>query len=159
IRWVERARLAAEPSHLEALLAFAERAYRRPLSPWERDDLLAFYRALREKDGLSHEEAIRDTVSSILISPHFCYRIDLSPAGEGGAVSPSRGASPVRTVPLSDYDLASRLSYFLWSSMPDGALLAHAAAGDLHRPEVLAAQARRMLQDDRVRGLATEFGG
>ena len=61
--------------------------------------------------------------------------------------------------PLSDYALASRLSYFLWSSMPDAELLAHAAAGDLHRPEVLAAQARRMLRDDRVRGLATEFGG
>ena len=61
--------------------------------------------------------------------------------------------------PLSDYALASRLSYFLWSSMPDEELLARAAAGDLHRPEVLVAQARRMLRDDRVRGLATEFGG
>ena len=61
--------------------------------------------------------------------------------------------------PLSDYDLASRLSYFLWSSMPDEELLAHAAAGDLHQPEVLVAQARRMLRDDRVRGLATEFAG
>ena len=80
------------------------------------------------------------------MSPHFCYRVDL-PGGDGS----------VR--PLSDYDLASRLSYFLWSSMPDDELLAHAAAGDLHRPEVLAAQARRMLRDDRVRGLATEFGG
>src|SRR5205807_2772108 len=61
--------------------------------------------------------------------------------------------------PLSDYDLASRLSYFLWSSLPDAELLARAAAGDLHRPDVLVAQARRMLRDDRVRGLATEFGG
>ena len=61
--------------------------------------------------------------------------------------------------PLSDHALASRLSYFLWSSMPDAELLAHARAGDLHRPEVLAAQARRMLKDPRVRGLATEFGG
>ena len=61
--------------------------------------------------------------------------------------------------PLSDYALASRLSYFLWSSMPDDELLAHAAAGDLHRPEVLAAQAHRMLRDPRVRALALEFGG
>jgi hypothetical protein len=61
--------------------------------------------------------------------------------------------------PLSDYDLASRLSYFLWSSMPDQPLLARAAAGDLHRPDVLVREARRLLQDDRVRGLATEFGG
>ena len=61
--------------------------------------------------------------------------------------------------PLSDYALASRLSYFLWSSMPDEELLAHAAAGDLHQPEVLAAQARRMLNDPRVRGAGDEFGG
>ena len=61
--------------------------------------------------------------------------------------------------PLSDFDLASRLSYFLWSSMPDEELLRHAAAGDLHKPEVIKAQARRMLQDPRIRALAVEFGG
>ena len=82
----------------------------------------------------------------MLLSPHFCYRFDR--AGPGAAARP-----------LSDYALASRLSYFLWSSMPDAELLAHAAAGDLHQPEVLVAQARRMLRDDRVRGLATEFAG
>ncbi len=61
--------------------------------------------------------------------------------------------------PLSGYALASRLSYFLWSSMPDEELLRHAAAGDLQKPDVLLAQTRRMLKDDRVRGLATEFAG
>ena len=60
-------------------------------------------------------------------------------------------------IPLSGYDLASRLSYFLWSSMPDQELLNHAAAGDLSRRDVLIAQARRMLKDPRSRGLATEF--
>jgi hypothetical protein len=80
------------------------------------------------------------------MSPHFCYRVDL--ADEGAAIRP-----------LSDYALASRLSYFLWSSMPDAELLKHAAAGDLHEPDVLKAQTRRMLRDPRVRGLATEFGG
>ena len=146
IRRVEQGRLAAEPSHVEALQAFAERAYRRPLSQAERDGVAAFYRSLRETDGLSHEDAVRDTIVSVLMSPHFCYRVDLPGAGAG-----------IR--PLSDYALASRLSYFLWSSMPDDELLARAAAGDLHRPEVLVAEARRMLRDDRVRGLATEFGG
>jgi mono/diheme cytochrome c family protein len=146
IRRVERARLAAEPSHLHALAQFAERAYRRPLSAAERDDLLAFYHTLRRRDGLGHEEALRDALVSVLLSPHFCYRIDL--AGPGAAVRP-----------LPEYALASRLSYFLWSSMPDAELLAHAAAGDLHRPDVLKAQARRMLRDPRVRGLATEFAG
>ena len=60
--------------------------------------------------------------------------------------------------PLTDYALANRLSYFLWSSMPDAELLAHAARGDLRRPDVLRAQVRRMLRDERVSRLATEFG-
>lgn len=145
-RWIEKARLDAEPSHLESLTKFAKRAYRRTLSPDERDDLLAFYRRLREQDGLNHEEAIRDSVVSVLMSPHFCYRFDFVASGEAAHL-------------LSDDELASRLSYFIWSSMPDDELLAHAAAGDLHQPEVLIAQTRRMLQDDRVRGLATEFAG
>jgi len=146
IRWVEEARKAAEPSHLEALLKFAERAYRRPLSAAERDGVLSFYRDLREKDELNHEEALRDSIAGILLSPNFCFRLDLAAAGDA-----------VR--PLSDYALASRLSYFLWSSLPDDELLAHAAAGDLHRPDVLVRQARRMLRDARVRGLAAEFAG
>jgi hypothetical protein len=65
----------------------------------------------------------------------------------------------VSSQPLSPYALASRLSYFLWASMPDEELLRHAASGDLSKPEVLIAQTRRMLNDDRVRGLATEFAG
>jgi hypothetical protein len=146
VRQVEQARRAAEPSHLTALATFAARAYRRPLLPQEREELLGFYRQLRDKEHLSHEDAIRDTLVTLLLSPHFCYRLALAEPGTG-------------TGPLSDYELASRLSYFLWSSMPDAELLAHAAAGDLHRPDVLTAQARRMLRDPRVRGLATEFGG
>ena len=110
IRWVESARLAAEPSHLEALQNFAQRAYRRQLTKEEREDLLVFYRSLREKEGVSHEEAMRDSIAGILMSPHFCYRVDLAPEGKG-------------IQPLSDYALASRLSYFLWSSMPDEELL------------------------------------
>jgi hypothetical protein len=147
IRRVEQTRLAAESSHLDALVKFAERAYRRPLSPAERDDLLAFYHRLRRQDELGHEDALRDTLVTVLLSPHFCYRIDLAEPGARASRS------------LSDYALASRLSYFLWSTMPDDELLAHAAAGDLHQPNVLRAQARRMLRNPRVRGLATEFSG
>jgi hypothetical protein len=159
IRRVERARLAAEPGHLQALVAFAERAYRRPLSPAERDGLLAFYGRLREKDGLDHEEAVRDTAASVLMSPHFCYRVDLREAAGQPAVSPEANIVKWKARPLSDFALASRLSYFLWSSMPDAELLGHARTGDLHRHKVLVTQTRRMLQDDRIRGLATEFGG
>ena len=73
---VEKTRLDAEPSHLASLQAFAERAYRRPLSKAERDDVAAFYRTLRDKDGLSHEDAVRDTLVSVLVSPHFLFRVD-----------------------------------------------------------------------------------
>src|SRR6185436_19743241 len=73
------------------------------------------------------------------------YRVDLV-AGAG-------------VKPLDDHALASRLSYFLWSSLPDAELLAHASRGDLHRPAVLTAQVRRMLRDERARALAVEFGG
>ena len=149
LRALEKQHAAAEPLHLQALLKFAARAYRRPLSKAESDDILAYYHELREKEGLSHEDAVRDSVVSILMSPDFLYRFDLRSAAPGtGSVSP-----------LSGYELAGRLSYFLWSSMPDEKLLAHAAAGDLHRPEVLLAETHRMLKDDRVSGLATEFGG
>ncbi len=89
---------------------------------------------------------MRDSVASVLVSPHFCYRVE--PSAEGQAARP-----------VPDYVLASRLSYFVWSSMPDDELLAHAAAGDLHQVGVLHAQVRRMLRDDRVRGLAAEFAG
>jgi hypothetical protein len=146
MRWLEQARMATEPTHLAALLEIARRAYRRPLMQSEKDDLVAFYRRLRSEERLEHEDAVRDTLVSILMSPYFCYRVNASEPGEGVA-------------PLSSYELASRLSYFLWSSMPDEPLLAHAAAGDLHKPQVLLAEARRMRRDPRVHGLATEFGG
>jgi hypothetical protein len=183
IRSVDGMRTQAEPHHLEALLRFAERAYRRPLSPAERQDMLDYYQALRDKSGLTHEEALRDAVASVLMSPKFSYRVDLIGSsgglrttrahGKHGAArivpvstrSPTRlkaepeGTGAQNIEPLSNYELASRLSYFLWSSMPDDELLARAASGDLQKPEVIAAEARRMLKDDRARDLAVEFGG
>jgi hypothetical protein len=147
IRWVEQARIAAEPNHLAWLQSFAQRAYRRPLSSKEREGIVNFYKSLREQDNLGHEDAVRDSIVAILMSPHFCYRVDLPGRGDGG----------IR--PLDEYALASRLSYFLWASAPDQELLDHAAAGDLHKPEVNKAQAKRMMQDARVRGLASEFAG
>ncbi|MGE0755971.1 MAG: DUF1592 domain-containing protein [Pirellulaceae bacterium] len=146
IRWVEAARRAAEPSHREALVDFAQRAYRRNLTDVERQDLLAYYNTLRRADGLGHEEAMQDCLVSVLMSPQFCYRLDLAEA-----VGPTRA--------LTDEELACRLSYFLWASMPDAELRGLAAAGQLSRPNVLRAQVQRMVRDERVRGLALEFGG
>jgi hypothetical protein len=187
--WLDRTREAAEPGHLQALLDFAERAYRRPLTPKDRADLLAFYQLSRTENGLDHEDAMRDCIVRVLMSPYFLYRLDLNadpangtaadpgqsprvqvvpvamfpggPRRAGSRAAPAEEAPglPAGTRPLTDYELASRLSYFLWSTMPDAELKAHAAAGDLHRPEVLAAQARRMLQSDHLRDFAVEFGG
>jgi hypothetical protein len=163
IKRVEQQRLSAEPRHLEVLEDFAQRAFRRPLLDEERADLREFYRTSRGENGLDHEEAMRDCIVRVLMSPHFCFRFDLLEVG-GNLGTPANSitnSNPVHPSarPLSDYSLANRLSYFLWASMPDEELLAHAAAGDLHKPEVLRAQARRMLQDKRVRNFAVEFAG
>ncbi len=161
LRRLEKERAAAEPKHLDALLRFAERAYRRPLTSPEREDLLAYYRQIRTKNELSHEDALRDCVVSVLMSPDFLYRLDLTDdsTASSTALKPVSLRTSLPVQPLSSYALASRLSYFLWASMPDDELLRHAAAGDLQRPSVLLAQTRRMLKDQRVSGMATEFTG
>ena len=163
LRGVEKERIDAEPRHLDALTAFAARAYRRPLSPAERADILAFYHSLRDKSSLSHEDAMRDSVVSVLMSPYFLYRLDLNTtlkvASPYARVTMSATSSNALGAPLNDFALASRLSYFLWSTMPDAELMSHAAAGDLRKDAILNAQIRRMLKDERATGLATEFGG
>ena len=146
IRQVEAARRKAESSHLQGVLDLADRAWRRSLSKSEKSGLVDYYQELRQQDELSHEEAIQDLVVSVLMSPHFCFRVDMAGSGNG------------RT-PLTDDELASRLSYFLWSSIPDKELRKLAASGRLRVPEILGAQVKRMLLDDRVEGLATEFTG
>ncbi len=135
---------AAEGRHIDAVLEFADRAWRRPLEPSEKDGLRALYPRLRE-DGLSHDEAIRLLLARVLTAPAYLYHRELPAAGREAA-------------PVSDFELASRLSYFLWSSMPDDELRAVAAAGRLHRDEEIVRETRRMLLDPKVRRLATEFG-
>ena len=138
----------SEPRHLEALLEFAARAYRRPLDASRIGRPAGVLSHAARERRLTHEEAIRDSVVSILMSPNFCTGWTVTCDCRGGAARVQQRAA--RSRPLSGYALASRLSYFLWSSMPDQELLAHAAAGDLQKPEVLTAQARRMLKDDRA---------
>lgn len=176
--WWEQTYQAAIPTHLKDLEKFAERAYRRPLSVKERQDITGFYQSSRSENGLDHEDAMRDSIVRVLMSPHFCYRMDASEDAlaanhglrDGAKVafanltdSQSPNSPPALVAPgrelLSNYALASRLSYFLWSSMPDEELLAVAARGELQRPEVLIAQARRMIMDPRIERFATEFVG
>jgi Protein of unknown function (DUF1592)/Protein of unknown function (DUF1588)/Protein of unknown function (DUF1587)/Protein of unknown function (DUF1585)/Protein of unknown function (DUF1595) len=132
-----------EPKQVEAVVDFAARAYRRPLSAEESTGLHALYSSLR-KEELPHEEALRLTLARVLVAPAFLYRIEKPVAGaEQGLVS--------------DWELASRLSYFLWASQPDAELREVAMSGRLHEPDVLVAQAQRMLRDAKTRRLATEF--
>lgn len=134
----------AIPKHLDALLAFAEKAYRRPLLDKEKADLRALYDAVRAK-GAPHDEALRGAIARVLVAPAFLFRIEQAPKGkEPGAVN--------------DYELATRLSYFLWASAPDDDLRAVAAAGKLRDPKVLTEQTRRLLRDGRAEALAVEFG-
>ena len=132
-----------EPAHLQSLFAFAAQAYRRPLRESEIDALGNLYVRLRG-DGLTHEESVRGVLARVLVSPAFLYR----------AEQPAPGVVSTR---VSDVELATRLSYFLWASTPDAELMAEAVAERLHRPEVLRAQTRRMLKDPKIGRLATEF--
>ena len=136
--------LAAEPKQLEAVVNFAQLVWRRPLSNSDRDELRALYRKLRAQE-LPHDTALRMTLARVFVAPAFLYKME-KPA-------PGKAQSPV-----SDTELATRLSYFLWSAAPDAELASLAASGKLRNPDVLAAQTRRMLADARVRRLAVEFG-
>ena len=133
----------SEPRQLDALLDFAAQAYRRPLAEAEVRELRGLYARLREQE-MPHDEAFRLTLARVLVAPAFLYRIEKPGPGAGQG-------------PVSDWELASRLSYFLWSSQPDDDLRRIAATGRLADTDTLLAQTRRMLQDARTRRLSTEF--
>jgi mono/diheme cytochrome c family protein len=124
----------------------AHRAYRRPVGTRELDELSGLVRMAQDR-GDSFENGIRVALEAILINPNFLFRIERDPAG---AASTHR---------ISDLELASRLSYFLWSSMPDDELLGVAEKDRLHLPDVLHAQMKRLLEDSRSRALVDNFGG
>jgi hypothetical protein len=119
----------------------AKRAFRRPVADEDLSPLMAFYKAGYANGGF--ERGVRDAVSAILASPHFLYR------AESGDVAGART--------LSDLELASRLSFFLWSSLPDEELLGLAIQSRLSEPQVLAKQVRRMLADSRSKSLVDDF--
>ncbi len=128
--------------------SFAGRAFRRPVTPKEVDQYLGFVDVVR-KQGDSFEEGIATALEAILVSPNFLYRIERdhpAPPGQSSA-------------PVGQYELASRLSYFLWSSMPDAELLRAAGKGELRQPAALTAQVGRMLRDQKSRALVEGFAG
>jgi mono/diheme cytochrome c family protein len=122
-----------------------QRAYRRPVKQGDLDNVMAFYRRGQAEGGF--EAGIEMAVSSILVSPDFLFRVERDPAG----------IKPNTAYQISDVELASRISFFLWSSIPDDELLELAIQGKLRRPEVLEQQVRRMLADARSQTLITNF--
>ncbi|HLY72718.1 MAG TPA: DUF1592 domain-containing protein, partial [Planctomycetota bacterium] len=128
----------------EDIARFAGRAFRRPLRPAELEKLLALF-DLADRQGDSFEAAVKLPLQAVLVSPRFLFRIEHDGVLERGAHR------------LDDYELATRLSYFLWSTMPDAELFELAERGTLHTPEVLEAQVRRMLKDPKSKALAENF--
>ena len=126
----------------------ARRAYRREVSEAEIQSLMRFP-ALARTAGKSAEEGIQMALQAILVSPSFLYRVEHD-------AEPSSSAAAHR---ISDFDLASRLSYFLWSSMPDDQLLDLAEAGQLSKPDVLRTQVDRMVADPKASEFAANFAG
>ncbi len=125
--------------------ALARRAYRRPVTPADLDVLLGFFDDGRREGGF--DAGVEMALRWLLASPEFVLRVERDPAGVAAGESYA----------VSDLELASRLSFFLWSSIPDDELLDLAEAGRLRDPAVLEAQARRMLADERSRALVTSF--
>jgi mono/diheme cytochrome c family protein len=130
------------------LTALARRAFRRPVTREDVDAPMSFYTRARAR-GESFDAAVRAGVARILVSPSFLYRIEHDPAG----------LEPGTAHRVSDVDLASRLSFFLWSSIPDEGLLTLAAAGRLREPGVLRREVRRMIADKRADALVSNFTG
>ena len=126
----------------------ARRAYRRPVTTSDVEAPMKFYRQARENGG-NFDGGIRSAVARILASPSFLYRIERDPSTLRAGAAHS----------VSDVELASRLSFFLWSSIPDEKLLNAAIAGTLRAPGALEAQVRRMVADDRSQGLVENFAG
>ncbi len=127
--------------------SLARRAYRRPVTPEDLPQLLALYRDGAERGGF--EAGIRFVLQKILVSPEFVFRMEFDPPD----------ARPGSVHRIADVELASRLSFFLWSSIPDDELLAVAERGQLSNTSVLERQVRRMLADPRSGALVTNFAG
>ena len=143
---------SAESVHMADVLRFARLAWRRPLKGDEEERLRSFYAGLRKESKHGHAEAVRAVLARVLVAPAFLYRVENPASNRGTEASAKR-------VELSGWELASRLSYFLWSSIPDAELSRAAEKGELKSPEELARQAERMLRDPRARRFAGEFFG
>jgi mono/diheme cytochrome c family protein len=138
----------ALPCARKILTTLARRAYRRPVTDSETERLLTYYQRGRNNNG-TFDSGIETALAFMLVNPQFLFRSETDPAG----IVPGK---PYR---ISDYELASRLSFFLWSSIPDEQLLTLAGQNKLHDPTILEQQVRRMLTDKRADALTSNFLG
>jgi len=139
---------AAElPCARTILTNLARRAYRRPVTGADLENLLSFYQSARNKKNF--DAGIENALRLILTNPKFLFRTESDPAG----------AAPGSMHPVSDLELASRLSFFLWSTIPDDQLITVASQGKLKDPAILEQQVKRMLADDRSEALVKNFAG
>lgn len=151
-----RGRRGSRDAARRGLATFLPRAFRRPVSAAEVEKYAQFV-ALAQQQGDGFERGMQVAVAAALVSPHFLFKIEadsLGLAAEKGDSVPG-----LKTRMLNDHELAVRLSYFLWSSMPDQRLFELAAAGKLHEDQVLAEEVRRMLADEKAGALAENFAG
>lgn len=130
---VQAAFAKAQPGHLQDALAFAENAWRRPLTLAEKDKLRRFYTNSREVMKLDHDKAMRALLARILVAPAFLYRVEQQRLSNASLLQPVNLKSG--EIKLGSYELASRLSFFLWSSIPDAELRRAAATGELDDPK------------------------
>jgi hypothetical protein len=140
----------------QILRSFTERAWRRPVNDEEMRRLAQLV-ALAERSGDSTETGLRLAMRAVLASPNFLFRVEPDPLPKKGKDKEESAKYPGKPYPINDWEFASRLSYFLWSSMPDGELFRLARADTLHEPEVLEGQVRRMLKDGRAHALIENF--
>ena len=139
---------AEEDACAEKILStLTRRAYRRPSTSADLQKPMEFYRRAKSENGF--EAGIEAALNAVLVNPEFLFRIERDPAGVASGAA----------YPVNDVTLASRLSFFLWSSIPDDELLSTAERGELHKPHVLEKQVRRMLADNRAKNFASNFGG
>jgi hypothetical protein len=136
--------------------SLARRAYRRPITPEEANKLTGLVATAQSK-GDSFEEGLVQAMQAMLVSPHFLFRLEQDRRPPGGQGRKLAEADDIHLI--SQHELASRLSYFLWSSMPDDELLRLADEQALRKPGVLAAQVQRMLRDPKSGALSENFGG
>jgi mono/diheme cytochrome c family protein len=142
----------------QILTTLARKAYRRPVTDADVQLLLGFYKEGRKQGGF--DAGIEAAIQRLLVSPQFLFRFEPDPTPTAApGITPVSAVSPARNYRLTDLELASRLSFFLWSSIPDDELLDVAIRGRLKDPAVLDRQVRRMVADKRAEALLTNFVG